>query len=78
MGVALVWRYAAIRPRFGAGPRTAAIAGLYFWSPGSLVWTSFFVLGIFPWGMFPLGAASWLIVVPAAALSGASPYSEAS
>ena len=78
MDIALVWRYAAIRPRFGAGPRTAAIAGLYFWSLVSLVWTSLFVLGIFPGGMFPLGAASWLIVVPAAALSGASPYSETS
>ena len=27
-GIAAVWTYAAIRPRFGAGPRTAVIAGL--------------------------------------------------
>jgi hypothetical protein len=25
-GIALVWLYAAIRPRFGAGPRTALLA----------------------------------------------------
>jgi len=31
LGVALVWLYAAIRPRFGPGPRTAAIAGLAVW-----------------------------------------------
>jgi hypothetical protein len=27
-GIVLVWIYAAIRPRFGPGPRTAVIAGL--------------------------------------------------
>jgi len=28
LGIAAVWLYAAIRPRFGDGPRTAVIAGL--------------------------------------------------
>jgi len=31
IGLAAVWTYAAIRPRFGAGPRTAVIAGLLTW-----------------------------------------------
>ena len=31
LGVAAVWLYAAIRPRFGAGPRTAIVAGLAVW-----------------------------------------------
>src|SRR5713101_8768228 len=30
-GVFLVWLYAAVRPRFGAGPATAAKAGLAGW-----------------------------------------------
>ncbi len=30
-GVAIVWCYAAIRPRFGAGPRTAAYASVLAW-----------------------------------------------
>src|SRR6266852_5566231 len=30
-GIGLLWLYAAIRPRFGAGPRTAVIAGLALW-----------------------------------------------
>jgi hypothetical protein len=30
-GPAAVWFYAAIRPRFGAGPRTALIAALWVW-----------------------------------------------
>jgi hypothetical protein len=31
VGIAAIWLYAAIRPRYGAGPRTAAIAGLAVW-----------------------------------------------
>ena len=31
VGIALIWLYAAIRPRFGAGPKTAVIAGLTVW-----------------------------------------------
>jgi hypothetical protein len=30
-GIAAVWLYAAIRPRFGAGARTATVAGLTVW-----------------------------------------------
>ena len=31
VGIATVWLYAAIRPRYGPGPRTAAIAGFVIW-----------------------------------------------
>ncbi|SRR6266446_9711189 len=31
LGLLLVWLYAAIRPRFGPGPKTAIIAGLVLW-----------------------------------------------
>jgi hypothetical protein len=31
LGILMVWLYAAIRPRFGPGPRTAVIAGLAIW-----------------------------------------------
>src|SRR5436190_18956057 len=30
-GIVAVWLYAAIRPRYGAGPKTAAVAGLGVW-----------------------------------------------
>ncbi len=32
IGIATVWLYAAIRPRFGAGPRVAMIAGGAVWA----------------------------------------------
>src|SRR6266566_6117596 len=31
LGIVIVLGYAAIRPRFGAGPKTAIIAGLFAW-----------------------------------------------
>ena len=31
IGIFIVWLYAAIRPRYGAGPKTAVIAGLAVW-----------------------------------------------
>jgi hypothetical protein len=31
LGIVTIWLYAAIRPRFGPGPRTAMIAGLAVW-----------------------------------------------
>ena len=30
-GIGLVWVYAAVRPRFNPGPRTAVIAGVAVW-----------------------------------------------
>jgi hypothetical protein len=36
-GIALIWIYAAIRPRFGAGVTTAVYAGLAVWVIGVLI-----------------------------------------
>jgi hypothetical protein len=43
-GVWTLWLYAAIRQRYGAGPRTAAIAGFSWWLIGSIFtfhWSAF-------------------------------------
>ena len=74
VGVAMVWLYAAIRPRFGAGVRTAVVAGLivwffaWFWSNGALMAMETFptklLMTIIIWGFFqfPLAATAgaWL------------------
>lgn len=39
VGFAGVWLYAAIRPRFGPGPKTAVIAGLALWVIAYLTFT---------------------------------------
>ena len=49
-GVALVWLYAAIRPRYGPGPRTAVRAAVAAWFFLYFV----FALGMAPWGFFPV------------------------
>src|SRR5947207_1841326 len=34
IGILITWLYAAMRPRFGAGPKTAVMAGLVVWLCG--------------------------------------------
>ena len=34
VGIAAIWLYAALRPRFGPGPKTAVLSGLGFWIIG--------------------------------------------
>jgi len=37
LGLTAAWFYAAIRPRFGAGPMTAVYAAIAIWVPGYLL-----------------------------------------
>jgi hypothetical protein len=47
--VLMIWLYAAIRPRFGGGARTAVCVGLVAWTFAKLLPNTFWVLsGIFP------------------------------
>ncbi|HTO75602.1 MAG TPA: hypothetical protein VMQ61_05950 [Thermoanaerobaculia bacterium] len=49
IGIAAVWLYAAIRPRYGGGPGTAVKAGIAVWVLGSLYMTVvFWNLGLYP------------------------------
>src|SRR2546429_4371476 len=48
-GIGLLWVYAAIRPRFGAGAKTAVIAGVAVWFFVGLL----HALGEAPMGLFP-------------------------
>jgi hypothetical protein len=76
MGCWAMWLYAAIRPRFGPGPATAALAGFSWWIITSLVDAT--------WGSFGFVRQHALLApmiasLPAlilAALAGASLYRE--
>ena len=51
-GIAAVWTYAAMRPRFGAGPTTAVYAALVVWVVGYLLPdVTFSVIGLVPMSM---------------------------
>ena len=78
IGITAVWIYAAVRPRFGAGPLTAIRAGLVTWVLGYLSGA----LAAMPMGVFPIWllGASTLVGLPEvimATLAGAFIYREA-
>ena len=77
-GIGLLWVYAAIRPRFGAGPKTAVIAGLAVWFfVGLLHALSEAPMGMMPQRLMTIGTVVALIAFPVATVVGAYVYKEA-
>jgi len=74
--IANVWIYAAIRPRFGPGARTAAYAGIASWVVGSVVAGYFAGLGMFSWGLYAVSAVCALINSVVSTIVGAKFYTE--
>jgi hypothetical protein len=70
--------YAAIRPRFGAGPRTALIASVFVWLLVS-AWANLtsLALGLFPARLIAITMAWQALEIPLATLAGAWAYREA-
>jgi hypothetical protein len=76
-GIAAVWTYAAIRPRFGAGPRTAAIAGLLTWvTTYALANAKPVAAGIYPVQPMVVMLAVEIVGTVAATLAGSWLYRE--
>jgi hypothetical protein len=76
--IATVWVYAAIRPRFGPGPKTAAYAGIASWVIGSSVAGFFCVLGLFGSDLFVAASVVALINAIVSTMVGARFYTEES
>ena len=76
-GIVTVFLYAAIRPRFGAGVKTAVIAGLLVWF-FSFFYSSFLnsAMGLFDFGIAAKGAIWELGEAVLAAIAGAWVYKE--
>ncbi len=77
VGISLIWLYAAIRPRYGAGPMTAICAAAAVW------WFAFvfphignLMMGFYPAGITALTTLWALAEVVLAALVGARVYQE--
>lgn len=76
-GLTLVFFYAAARPRFGAGPRTAVLVAVALWIGGYLLsLLGCQMLGLFPAGMLVLWGAVGLGEMIVAGLAGAWIYRE--
>ena len=78
LGIVIVLGYAAIRPRFGAGPKTAIIASLFAWF-GAVVLGNIIVagLGMEPPNILALVLGWELVEYIIASLVGAALYKEA-
>jgi hypothetical protein len=79
IGIFAVWLYAAIRPRYGAGPKTALGVGAFVWGLGYLL-TSVtpFLLHLYPRRILAVGLTVGLVEVLLATLIGAWLYREPS
>lgn len=77
LGVLLVWLYAAIRPRFGAGPATAVKAAVFTWIVASMMWLYFYFMGLTSMASYATGATLALVNFIAAAWVGGRLYAEA-
>jgi hypothetical protein len=76
VGVLLVWIYAAILPRFGAGVGTALKGGLAGWFLASVLSAAYWVQGVMPFGIMIITVLVLLVEYCIAVVIGAKFYSE--
>ena len=77
MGIAAVWLYAAVRLRFGAGPKTAVLAALAYWVIGyALPATGIGQTGLFPVRLMAIARLGGFLEIIAGTIAGAWLYKE--
>ncbi len=77
MGILAVWLYAAIRTRYGAGPKTATMVALTIWVIGyALPLVGQAGLGLMPMTIATTAGGLGLIEIILATLAGAAVYRE--
>ena len=77
-GILSVWLYAAIRPRYGAGPRTAARAGIAVWIATLIVDGAWESLGVMSGRLFVIMKVTDLVAFVVGTIVGAWVYHEGS
>ena len=77
VGILLVWLYAAMRPRFGAGMKTASYAALAVWVCGFVFHLDWLLVGLMTPATYMLASIAAFIQVIAAAAVGGMLYREA-
>jgi len=76
LGLVVVFTYAAIRPRFGPGPRTAVVAGLTLFVAITAVVYGFTSMGLMSPATFVRGSGASLVTTLLASLAGGWAYKE--
>jgi len=75
-GLLLVFAYAAFRPRFGPGPKTAIVSGVTLWFAVCIMFGGLMSMGIFTLPGFIKYSALTLVSALSASLAGAAIYKE--
>ena len=75
-GFLLVFTYAAIRPRFGPGPRTAVIGAVILWIGLALALVILMALGLHTPQSYGKSAALYLVSAVVSSTAGAALYKE--
>jgi hypothetical protein len=76
IGLLLVWTYAAMRPRFGPGPKTALLAAFPIYAGITLIMLGFTNMGFFTMGVFVKSSVFTAINAAIGAVVGAWLYRE--
>ena len=76
LGLLLVWTYAAMRPRFGPGPKTALLAAFPIFAGITLIMLGLTNMGFFTMGIFVKSTVFSAINTAIGAVAGAWLYRE--
>ena len=76
VGLLLVWLYAAIRPRFGPGMKTAVYAALVVWVCGFLFHLDLLLVGLMTPATYMMASVVALVQLVASVAVGAMLYKE--
>ena len=76
LGILLVWTYAAMRPRFGPGMRTATYVAVLFWILAGIFLSGYLHMGMMSSGLWWTFAFIGLVNFWVSAWVGARLYSE--
>ena len=76
LGILLIWTYAAIRPRFGPGMKTATYAAVLFWLLSGIFLSGYMHMGMMSSGLWWTFAFIGLVNFWVSAWVGARLYSE--
>ena len=76
IGMLLAYTYAAMRPRFGPGAKTAIIAALIFWIFGSIISSNYLIMGMMSRSLWLTFGFAYLVCLVIASLVAGALYSE--
>lgn len=76
LGIVLIWIYAAIRPRFGPGPKTAFVAAVAVWLVACISYYGYLQMGMMSTALWSEFGLVGLVSISLAAMAGAKFYSE--